>query len=104
MAKEIKNTGLTNYVIYNSLTGVIKRYGTTSSGLQTVDIPEGYVLLEGTGDYIHNKVVDGEIVDKTSQEMVRPSREITSIDDQQAFITNGQLNSILNRLNILEKR
>ena len=65
----IKKEKMTPFVIYNELDGKIKRYGSTSSGIQSVIVPEGFKILIGVGNYREHKVVDNKIVPKTIQEI-----------------------------------
>jgi len=96
-----------NFIIYNGNNGKIIRICTCPEqdfGKQVLGINEQ--MIEGTANDIMQKIIDGKIVDKTSEEIAIDNPPIPEIPykQQRAIITNEQLQEILNRLKQLENK
>lgn len=97
-----------NFVIYNSA-GEIMRIGICSKKdfrLQVQKDKDEYIL-KGIADATTQKIVDGEIVDKTPAEIrtFNPTTLPTIPEGQRfAMVTNEQWQDILKRISALEKK
>jgi len=95
---------MSRFIIYNEA-GNILRFGLCPEEAVEAQAGEGEFVMEGVANDITQKVVDGLIVDKTPQEIIddNPPKPEIPYEQQRAFITNWQLQDILNRLEQLEK-
>lgn len=92
------------YVLYNK-EGEIVSTGTCMDGDLSIQTRAGTFILEGKADDRYQKIADGQVVDKTPEEIAAdsPSKsEPLPFEKQSAFITNEQYQNILSRLNNLE--
>ena len=98
---------MTNFIIYDSK-GKILRAGNCQNRDFKRQVHPYEFLMQGTADIATQKIVDGEIVDKTPEEIkiVEPQLEVAKIithEKQSANITNKQWQNMLDRLEALEK-
>jgi len=93
-----------NYVVYNKLTGEILRTGICSDESIELQALDKETVIEGIANDITQKIVDGIIIDKSPDEISKQKIKRIPHEKQRANITNEQLQSILDRLTILEAK
>jgi len=94
------------YTIYDDK-GEIIRFGRCPHKDFNLQVEPGQFILEGIGNDITQKVIDGKIVNKTAEEIEAeklPEPTPTPYENKRAYITNGQLQDIFDRLEVLESR
>lgn len=95
------------YIIYD-VSGTILRSGLCGVGgieKKKAGLSQGEYIMKGTADDITQKVVGGKIINKTPEEIDRPSApEPVPYEQQQANITNEQMQKIIDRLEVLESK
>lgn len=93
------------FVVYDSK-GQIIRGGHCQSSTFAHQAREGEFVIEAVANDVRQKVVDGKIVDKTPEEIEidNPKTKLKPHKKRRANITNEQLQGILDRLELLEKR
>ena len=93
-----------NYIVYNTI-GKILRTGVCGEDVRS-QAGENEYAIEGTANDVTQKIVDGEIVDKTPAEIEadNPAPIPLSLEKQPAHITNGQWQEIQDRLRLLENK
>ena len=91
------------YVLHD-VTGKILRTGVCSNKEFKKEANEGEFILEGIADDRFDKIVDGEIVTKTPEEIEvdNPLTVPQPFEDRIVSITNKQWQDVLDRLNGLE--
>ena len=93
-----------NYIVYDNK-GKILRTGSCSNTSFALKAGDGELIIEGVADDVTQKIIDGKVVNKTSEEMAAenpPSIEIP-FGQRKAMITNEQYRYILDRLTELER-
>ena len=95
-----------HFIVYNKESGKIISNGTCPDGdvkLQIIGKPDASVM-EGIANNKTQKIVDGEVVDKTPQEITEDTYTppVVTHEKQPALITNEQWQDVLSRLEILE--
>jgi len=106
------------YTIYDTETGKILRTGLASDISYHFKAKDGEGILEGLANDLTQKVVVDavaglgwtlpikKVIDKTSAEIEAsklPEPKLLPVEKQQAYITNEQLQTILDRLAALEE-
>lgn len=95
------------YIIYDN-TGEILRTVSCPPECMAMQVKAGENVMVATEDVddVTQKVVDGEIVDKTPEEMTAKENPTISIpeDKQLACINNAQWRDVLSRLKNLENK
>lgn len=96
------------YTMYDDLTGKIIGVGIRSeTTFAKIGLPKGnFKVLPGkVGDALTQKIVDGQIVDKTLEEIEadNPTEPEIPFEKRQASITNEQWVDIIDRLKTLER-
>lgn len=93
------------YIIYDK-NGKIIRAGSCPDSMFLLQVHNDEFIMEGTADNITQKIVDGKIVNKTSEEIKADNPPLPEIPKSKRpiMITNEQYQSILDRLNKLEIR
>jgi len=92
------------FIIYDE-TGDIKRTGRCSDADFDKQARENEDIIEGVANDVLQKVVDGKIANKTPAEIEAqkpPEPESIPFEQQQAKITNTELQDIRSRLSKLE--
>jgi len=97
-----------NYILYDMDGRIIGTGGCQNKMVQAQarGWPEGTKVIEGYADSKKHKVIDGKIVDKTTAEIKADAQQEPKpipFEDQPAHITREQWQSILERLDKLEK-
>ena len=102
------------FIVFNNLTGKILRTGSCSDNNFLLQAQLNETVIEGEANDVTQKVVVtgyGEyeapvmaITDKTQAEIDAEKPSEILPDDMPANITQGQLQSILNRLDMLESK
>lgn len=94
-----------NFIIYNS-SGKILATGCCQDSDFKMQAKNGEFVMEGIANDITQKIVNGKIVDKTSEEIEHdePTRPPLPFEKEQAQITNEQYQAMLDRLSALEAR
>ncbi|KKN57531.1 hypothetical protein LCGC14_0561480 [marine sediment metagenome] len=92
-------------LIIHDAQGAILRIVTCPASMADIQAGTGEFILEGDADDLKHKIIRGQIVNKTSEEIERnnPAPATVLDEDRPANITNKQLQGILDRLNELEK-
>jgi len=93
------------FVVYNQ-EGEILRTGYCAGEDFFRQAQDGEFVMEGIANDVIQKIVDGNIVDKTPEEIKRENPSPPEIPESQrpAYITNEQWQDVLNRLKVLEQR
>jgi len=92
-----------NYIIYDK-TGKILRTVQCSPALSKIQPKEGEFIMEGTANDVTQKIVNGKVIDKAPEEIEVPPEPRLLKEKQPANITNKQWQSVLHRLEALEKK
>ena len=94
-----------SYIIYNEADKIL-RVVNCSKAMSKIQAKEeaGEFMMEGEADSATQKIVDGEVVDKTPGEIKADNPPLPTIPEgqQQAHITNEQWQNVLDRLRALE--
>lgn len=91
-----------DYIVYNQ-DGKIMRTGVCNKDvlhLQAVNDDE--LTMEGTANDVIQKIINGKIVNKTPEE-IEADNPTVPFEERPAFITNKQLQNVLDRISVLEK-
>jgi len=95
-----------NYIVYD-MTGKITGHGQCSDSCFSLqEVKEGESIIEGIADDVTQKIVDGEIVNKTPGEIEAdkpPESKPIPFEQRKANITNEQWKDVIDRLTFLEK-
>lgn len=102
-----------NFIIYNVDSKILRCGGCADRDI-SLQAKEGEFILECTANDVTQKVefdgldadnqpINPRVVDKTPEEIEDEKLPEVPLEKQLAFITNGQLQNILDRLDILEK-
>ncbi len=94
------------FIVYNTTTGKIERTGQCQDSLFDNQAGVGESVMEGVADDIHQKIIDGNVVDKTQAEVDAdkiPDPEPISENDKPAKITNKEWSNFNVRLAALEQ-
>lgn len=96
-----------NFIIYDK-TGTILRTIDCPPAMTSIQAKEGEFIMAGVANDVTQKIVDGEIVDKTPEEIeaVNPNLPLKDIPKKKrvAYITNGVWEDTLKRIDRLEKQ
>lgn len=92
------------FITYNKITGKITRTGHCQRSTFDHQAGEGESVLEAVGNDVRQKIVGGKIVNKTPGEIKQdnPKTKPKPFDDRVAKITNKQLQTLLDRIDVLE--
>ena len=92
------------FVLYNKATGKITATGHCQPSAFDKQAGDGEAVIKGVANDVRQKVVDGRVVDKTSEEIEvdNPKTKSKPFKKKKANITNEQLQEILDRLERLE--
>lgn len=92
-----------NFIIYD-VAGKILRTGFCPPSMVEAQAHKDEFVMLGNADDSIQKIVDGQVVDKTPAEINRDNPEPTELpdSDRPANITKGQLKDILDRLSTVE--
>ncbi len=90
-----------NYIAYDQ-DGKIQRIGVCSDDALKAQALAGESVMEGVANDISQKIVQGKIVNKTSQEIEADKPPVIAESKLLARITVGQYQSILDRISVLE--
>ena len=93
------------FIVYNEA-GKITRTGHCQSSAFNKQAGSGETVMEGRANDVRQKIVKGKIINKTSAEMQRdcPKTPLKSKKERRAYITNGQYQALLARINKLENK
>ena len=91
-----------NYTVFDKVTGKILRSGSCPGGDLNSQAASGEIVIEGESNDVTQKVVDGEIVDKTTEEIEAAKPVDVPVGKRSAQITNEDWQTILDRLDALE--
>lgn len=93
------------FVVYDS-DGKILRGGHCQASTFDHQAQDGEFVMERSANDVRQKIVAGKIIDKTPTEIEQdnPSRVPLSFGNRPVKITNGQLQSILQRLDAIEAK
>lgn len=89
------------YIVYNN-SGEILRTGYCPNNMLLLQAYRNESVIEGKADDLTQKIVNNKVVDKTQAQIDAEKSPEVPFADKQAYITNGQLNEILDRLTTLE--
>jgi len=90
------------YIIYSKV-GKILRAVQCSPDLREQQIRKGEFIMEGVANDITQKIINGQVVDKTPGEIQKERPPVIPEDMKLANVTNGQWQKVLDRINILER-
>lgn len=94
-----------NFIIYNAADDIL-RTGLCQDVDFEIQAHANEFVMEGEADAVTQKIVEGEVVNKTPAEIEAekpPEPEPVPIGQQQANITNEQWQDVLKKLKKLEK-
>ncbi len=95
------------YIVYNKISGKILRTGLCSKVIFSIQAKDNEIVIEGTADdLVHAiNITTKTIRDKTQQEIDNDEPVIIAepLADQQALITNKDLQKLKDRLDSLER-
>lgn len=92
-----------NYIVYNTV-GKILRVGVCSDQDLSLQKQKNEFVIEGIANDITQKIIDGEIIEKTLQEIDLEKPIPIPFDDKIINVTNKQYQNLLDRLNTLENK
>lgn len=90
------------FIIYNK-NGVILRTGSAPANMFSIQRHGDELIMEGTANDVTQKIVGGQVVDKTPEELEAKPLKIPE-KDMPATITKEQWQDVLKRLATLEKK
>ncbi len=93
------------FIVYDK-SGKILSTGHCQKSTLSKQAGEGEFVLEGIANDVTQRVVDGEVVDKTTAEIEKdsPKTKVKPFQDKLANITNKQWQSVLDRLVEVERQ
>ena len=97
---------MSNFIVYNSTTGKILRTGNCPPSLYKLQVRAGESIILGKANDYSQKIVDGEIVDKTPAEIEadNPTPVEPPEGEKQKHIKNKEWKEIKDLLEDLDKR
>lgn len=93
-----------NYIVYSESDGMILQQGKCPGNSLKDHKINGFSIMEGTADPVTQKVIRGQIVDKTPEEIEAEKPKPVPIENQPARITNKQWQAVMKRIENLELR
>lgn len=94
------------FIVYNQM-GKILRTGTCSIQDFFRQVDDGEFIMVGVANDVRQKIVDGRIVNKTSEEIEAekpPRPKLIPHEKQPAYITNEQWQEIRDKVRLLENK